>query len=214
MENQLRNWLYYTWLSGDHITEQHVHNLDVMNWCFGGPPISAMSMGGRQVRTQEIYGNIFDHFATELTYPGGVKVLSMCRQIDGCANSVSEHLVGTKGHANPAQEIFGENAWRYGSGDAKAAGSGGVMAAKDRNPYEQEHMDLVASIRAGEPLNEGIRIAESTLTAIMSRMSAYTGKTVTWDQAMKSTLSLLPEKLEFGPIATPPVAVPGKDAVV
>lgn len=214
MEYQLRNWLYYTWLSGDHICEQHVHNIDVMNWCFNGPPVSAMAMGGRQVRTEAIYGNIFDHFCTEFTYAGGVKIQSMCRQIDGCANNISETLIGTKGRANPASEIHGENAWKYGGGGSKVAGSGGVIGAGDRNPYDQEHVDLVASIRAGTPLNEGVRIAESTLTAIMARMSAYTGQAVTWEKAMNSKLSLLPETFAFGPAETPAVAIPGKTPLV
>ena len=199
MEWQLRNWLYFTWLSGDHICEQHVHNLDVMNWCFDAHPVSAYGMGGRQVRTDPAYGHIFDHFAIEYTYPNGAKVLSMCRQIDGTDARVSEYLVGTKGKSDPAGSLKGEKPYRF-------------QRPKDAlGPYQQEHKDLVESIRKGEPLNEAQRIAESTLTAIMGRMSAYTGKEVTWEVAMESKLNLFPDKVEMGPIATPAVAVPGKE---
>lgn len=196
MEWQIRNWLYFTWLSGDHIVEQHVHNLDVMNWVMQGHPVKALSLGGRQVRTDPAYGHVFDHFTTEFEYPNGVRVLSMCRQIDGTASRVEERVEGTKGTTNCAGSIRGENAWRF-EGDSP-------------NPYVQEHTDLIASIRANKPLNEGRRIAESTLTAIMARMSAYTGQEVTWEQAMNSKLSLMPAKLEMGPLPVPPVAVPGK----
>jgi predicted dehydrogenase len=199
MEWQLRNWLYFTWLSGDHICEQHVHNLDVMNWCFDAHPVSAYGMGGRQVRTDPAYGHIFDHFAIEYTYPNGAKVLSMCRQIDGTDARVSEYVVGTKGKSDPAGSLKCEKPYRF-------------QRPKDAlGPYQQEHKDLVESIRKGEPLNEAQRIAESTLTAIMGRMSAYTGKEVTWEVAMDSKLNLFPDKVEMGPIATPAVAVPGKE---
>jgi predicted dehydrogenase len=201
VEWQLRNWLYFTWLSGDHICEQHVHNLDVMNWVMGGPPKSAFGMGGRQVRTDPAYGHIFDHFAIEYVYNNGVRVMSMCRQTDGADTRISEHIVGTKGISDPNRWIKGEKPYDWGD-------------AKYRNPYEQEHIDLVASIRAGKPLNEGRRIAESTLTAIMGRMSAYTGKVVTWDFAMNSKLDLMPKDLQFGPLATPPIAVPGHDPLI
>lgn len=200
VEWQIRNWLYFTWLSGDHITEQHVHNLDVMNWVMGGPPKSAYGMGGRQVRTDPAYGHIFDHFTIEYTYPNNAKVLSMCRQIDGTDSRVSEFVVGTKGTSDPNNWIKGEKAYKW--------------EGNFRNPYEQEHVDLVASIRAGTPLNEGKRIAESTLTAIMGRMSAYTGKMVTWDFAMNSKLDLMPKDLQFGPMPVAPVAVPGKDQLI
>jgi predicted dehydrogenase len=196
MEWQLRNWLYFTWLSGDHIVEQHVHNLDVVNWAIQATPVKALSLGGRQVRTDPAYGHVYDHFTTEFEYPNGVKVLSMCRQIDGTASRVEERVQGTKGTTNCNGSIRGQNAWRF--------------EGERNNPYVQEHTDLIASIRANKPLNEGRRIAESTLTAIMARMSAYTGQEVTWDQAMNSKLSLMPAKLEMGPMPVPPVAVPGK----
>ena len=196
MEWQLRNWLYFTWLSGDHITEQHVHNLDVANWAFGAHPVKAVGMGGRQVRTGVEYGHIYDHFAIDYEYPNNVHLMSMARQIEGCENNVSETFVGTKG-------TFHSGGYRF-SGAEKYR-----FRAKEINPYVQEHIDMVASIRAGKPLNELVQVAESTLTAIMGRMSAYTGKAVTWEQAMNSKLDTMPKELVFGPLPTPPVAMPG-----
>ena len=196
MEWQLRNWLYFTWLSGDHICEQHIHQHDVMNWVVGATPLRATGMGGREVRTDEAYGNIFDHHAVEYEYPGGVYVHSYCRQIQKNANRVDERVIGTNGFARPGGRLEGPNAWRYEN-------------QGDPSPYQQEHTDLIASIRAGEPLNEGIQVAHSTLTAIMGRMSTYSGQTVTWEQALNSELDLSPAAYEFGPIETRPVAVPG-----
>ncbi|WZO96621.1 Gfo/Idh/MocA family oxidoreductase [Isosphaeraceae bacterium EP7] len=198
VEWQMRNWLYFTWLSGDHIVEQHVHNLDVLNWAIGSHPLRAVSLGGRQVRTDPAYGHIFDHFATDLEYANDVHVLSFARQIEGCENNVSEAVVGTKGSYNlqPGQyKMTGGTKFRWRD--------------KERNPYEQEHIDLIESIRSGKPLNELKTVAESTLTAIMSRMSAYTGKAVTWEQALESKLDLKPKDLAFGPLEVPPVAMPG-----
>src|SRR5262249_2797659 len=157
--------LYFTWLSGDHIVEQHVHNIDVINWALGAHPVRAVGMGGRQVRTSPDFGHIFDHFATDLEYPSGVHVMSMARQIDGCEKNVSETVVGTAGRRTSASDrlrFTGKERYRY---DQKVT-----------NPYVQEHIDLLASIREGKPLNELKTVAESTLTAIMSRMSAYTGE--------------------------------------
>lgn len=199
MEWQLRNWLYFTWLSGDHIVEQHVHNLDVINWAIGGHPIRASGMGGRQVRTAPEYGHIFDHFAVEYEYPGGIHVLSMCRQIDGTDGKVEEVVHGTMGtlRTRPGfAEITGNQAWKFDG--------------KESNPYVQEHIDLLSAIRSGKHVNEARQIAESTLTAIMGRMAAYTGKTVTWDFAMKSMLDLSPPSYEFGPLPVATVAMPGK----
>lgn len=200
MEWQLRNWLYFTWLSGDHIVEQHVHNIDVINWAMQAHPVKAVGMGGRQVRIDPAYGCVFDHFATDFEYPNGVRMMSMCRQIDGCANNVSERVVGTKGTSNASGMIRGAVDWKYdGPGN---------------NSYVQEHADLIASIRAGTPLNEGKQVAESCLTAIMGRMSAYTGQEVTWEQALNSKEELMPANLEFGPLPVAPVAVPGKTPLI
>jgi predicted dehydrogenase len=198
MEWQLRNWLYFTWLSGDHICEQHVHNLDVINWALKGHPLKARGMGGRQVRTDPAFGHIFDHHAVEYEYEGGIYLFSQCRQIDGCVNDVSEHLYGDEGecHFGGKAQITGKNAWSY--------------AGAQNDPYQTEHDDLFASIRAGTPLNEGQYVAESTMTAIMGRMATYTGKEITWEQAMKSDEKWGPEKYEFGPLPVDPVPMPGK----
>ena len=199
VEWQLRNWLYFTWLSGDHIVEQHVHNIDVMNWVMNATPVKAYGMGGRQVRTDPAYGHIFDHFAIEYEFANGARWAGQCRQIDGTASRVGEDIIGTKGSAWSGG-IRGDKAWRY-DGDG-------------RNPYEQEHVDLIASIQKGEPLNEAKRIAESTLTAIMARESAYTGQEISWDQIMNSSLSLAPVPLDQlkmdMKLAIPDVPMPGK----
>lgn len=196
LEWQLRNWEFFTWLSGDHIVEQHVHNLDVINWAMGSPPVDCIGMGGRQWRTEPEYGNIWDHFAVRYRYPNGVTVMSMCRQNDGAYGLVTETLQGRLGKAIPGR-IDGPNPWRFEGEDGSA--------------FEQEQADLVRSIRAGEPLNEARQVAESTLTAIMGRMSAYSGKIVQWDWALnRSTLDLSPKlPLEFGAMPVPSVAVPG-----
>lgn len=196
-EFQLRNWLYYTWLSGDHIVEQHVHNIDVANWVMGTRPVRATGMGGRQVRTDPLYGHIYDHFAIEFEYPGGQRVLSMCRQQDGTASFVGERIVGTKGTSNARNRIDGATTWRH-------------PETPGMNPYVEEHRHLVASIRAGTPLNEGRRIAESTLTAIMGREAAYTGQAVTWDELLASGMDITPKPFALGPLATPPVPTPGQ----
>ncbi len=200
MEWQIRNWLFLTWLSGDHIVEQHVHNLDVINWAIGSHPVKCTGIGGRQVRTVPQYGNIFDHFAVEYEYESGARVMSMCRQTAGCSSNVSERVIGTKGFSFTSGAngfIQGARPWA----DEK----------ESPNPYIQEHADLIASIKAGKPLNEGERVAESTLTAIMGRMSAYTGRSLSWDWVMKaSKLDLSPPKYEMGDLAVEPVAVPGE----
>ena len=204
MEWQLRNWLYFTWLSGDHIVEQHVHNLDVANWALRAHPVRALGLGGRQVRTDPNYGHIFDHFAVEYEYPGHVLVTSTCRQIDGCAGRVEEALYGTDGFmvTRPGHAVIeGENRWRF-------------EGVNPTNPYVQEHRDLIRSITGGPRLNEARNVAESTLTAIMGRMSTYTGREVTWEQAMSSTLDLSPPAYEFGDLPVPPVAVPGRTPLI
>ena len=196
MEWQVRNWYYFTWLSGDHLVEQHVHNIDVINWAMGTPPVQIMSLGGRQVRIEPEFGNIYDHFGGEFEYPNGARVLSMARQIAGCTDIIGERVVGATGTAR-AGVIEGANPWTY--------------SGPRPNPYEQEHADLIASIRSGSPLNEGRQVAESTLCAIAGRMSAYTGREMKYDWVLKaSKLDLSPEKYEFGPIPAPPVATPGQ----
>ncbi len=203
---QLHNWYHFVWTCGDHIVEQHVHNLDVMNWAIGKHPVRTTGMGGRiqPCSDPNVDGNIFNFFANDLEYPGGVHALSMARQIDHCSNDVSESLVGTRGtcHTDAGAEIYVIN------------GKPVVTRKRAResvNPYVQEHTDLIASIRSGKPYNELQQVAESTLTAIMARMSAYTGKPVTWEQALHSADELVPSKLAWDmSLSTPPVPVPGK----
>jgi predicted dehydrogenase len=206
MEWQIRNWLYFTWLSGDHIVEQHVHNLDVTNWFMGSHPIRVRGMGGRQVRTGKAkYGNIFDHFATELIYknPLGsgypdIRATSMCRQIVSCWNDVSEFVVGTEGSTNCRSQIFGPKAWKW--------------SGKQVNAYVQEHIDLQASIKEGEgKLNEAENVAHSTFTAILSRTSNYTGKELHWDKELKEGATWGPQEFDLNtPIEIPPVPQVGK----
>lgn len=205
-EWQLRNWLYFTWLSGDHIVEQHVHNLDVVNWAIGATPVRCIAMGGRQVRTDPAYGHIYDHFAVLYEYPREVWVTSMCRQIEGTPGAVEEGFRGERGVCvlSPGRaSVRGEGAdtnWSF--------------AGENPNPYVEEHRALVNAIVNGSPINEGVNVANSTLTAIMGRMSAYTGKPVTWEQAMASKLDLTPAKLELGEMSPGEVAVPGKTPLV
>ena len=204
MEWQIRNWLYFTWLSGDHLVEQHVHNLDVVNWALTkdssepGHPLSCVGLGGRQVRTAPDFGNIYDHFAIEYVYPDNVHVQSMARQIENTQGNVSEQIVGTKGSWTSNQQRF-----NYLDGKKSR------VEAKGIDPYVQEHKDLVASIRDSKPLNELKTVAYSTLTAIMGRMSTYTGQEITWEQALNSKEDTMPHDLSFRSIATPPVSIPG-----
>jgi len=204
MEWQVRNWLFTGWASGDHIVEQHVHNLDVMNWAFGGHPVKCSGMGGRAARTDPMYGNIYDHFAVEYEYPNGARVLSMCRQTAGAAENVSERVVGATGFS------YTDSADGYIRG--KKAYENPQASP---NPYVQEHVDLVASIKAGKPLNEGRQVAESTLTAIMGRMSAYTGRALSWEWVMNaSQLDLTPPHMDWKELPPLEVPVPGKTPLV
>jgi predicted dehydrogenase len=204
MEWQLRNWLFTVWASGDHIVEQHVHNLDVMNWAFGAHPVKCVGMGGRQARVDPMFGNAWDHFAVEYEYPNGARVLSMCRQTGGAAENVSERVVGTTGFSyTDGADGYVKGAKPYDNEQASP------------NPYVQEHVDLLASIKAGKPLNEGRQVAESTLTAIMGRMSAYTGRALNWDWVMNaSKLDLTPPHMEWKELPPLEAAVPGRTPLV
>jgi predicted dehydrogenase len=207
LEWQMRNWYYFTWLCGDHIVEQHVHNLDVVNWALDAHPLRAVGMGGRQVRTDPKYGHIFDHFAIDYEYPKGIHALSMCRQIDGCDQNVSEALVGSNGICSTQRQ--------YTIKSAKGTTLWSFSSKKDNAPYQQEHTDLIESIRSGRPINELQNVAYSTLTAIMGRMSAYTGKPVTWEQALNAREELMPAELSWTmSLPVPPVAEPGKTPLV
>jgi len=181
LEYQMRNWYYFNWLCGDHINEQHIHNLDVGNWLMKSYPIECNGMGGRQVRTGIDHGEIYDHHFCEYTYANGVKMFSQCRHIEGCWNSVSEFAHGTKGSADiSGAKIYdakGEKVWEYGNG-------GG-------NGHQEEHYDLFAALRRGETQpNEGDFGAKSTMTAILGRMATYSGKVVKWDEAINSEVAL------------------------
>ncbi len=199
MEWQCRNWPWFTWLGGDHIVEQHVHNIDVMHWAMGSHPVQVMGMGGRAVRKE---GNIFDHFAIEYEFANGVRISGMCRQINGCHSRVGERFVGTKGIAHGHGKIEGQKPYEY--------------PGESPNPYEQEMADLIASIRNGKPINEGRQVAESTMSAIMGRMSAYTGRALKWDWAMNaSKLDYTPPSYDFDiDFPARPVAVPGKTQLI
>lgn len=204
MEYQCRNWLFHVWLSGDHICEQHVHNIDIMHWAIGSDPKNVMACGGRQERVQPQYGNGYDHFATEFEFENGVRVTSMCRQQSGAAFNVAERFVGTKGQVyldNSKGEITGANAYRYDG--------------PNNDPYVQEHADLIESIHNGDAVNEAEQVALSTLSAIAGRMSAYTGRSMKWDWALeRSALDLTPPEYTFGDLPVAPVAVPGVTKVV
>ena len=199
-EWQLRNWYYFTWLCGDHIVEQHVHNIDVVNWAMKAHPVRATGTGGRQVRTGPEWGHIYDHFAVDFEYENGVHLFSMCRQQQGTAGSVSEALVGSKGTCQVNDyKITGPNAF-----------DGGAIKRKELDPYQQEHTDFIASIRKGEPLSELKWVTESTASAIMGREAAYTGKVVTFDDIVNSPVSIAPPSVDLSAaLATPPVPMPG-----
>lgn len=196
-EWQIRNWLYFTWLSGDHIVEQHMHNIDVANWVLGEHPVRATAVGGRQRRTGPEFGQIYDHFAVDYEYESGARIMSMSRQIPGSSNFVGEQFQGTRGSSNAAGIIAGSSSWRW------------QQPEQSPSPYLLEHVDLQASIRAGQPLNELKQVAESTLSAIMGREAAYTGQSLTWDEVMSADQDLMPPNLAFGPLEVPPVPIPG-----
>ncbi|MDR3623088.1 MAG: Gfo/Idh/MocA family oxidoreductase [Paludisphaera borealis] len=197
VEYQIHNWYHFLWLCGDHFVEQHVHNLDVANWAIGAHPVRAVGMGGRQVPGGPEHGQSYDHFAVDYEYPNEVHVMSMARQIEGCENNVSETIVGSAGR-------FQSNGYRF-SGKDKSR-----VRVNDGNAYVHEHVHLLESIVSGNPLNELKQVAESTLTAIMGRMSAYTGKAVTWEQALESKLDTFPKHLDLkGSLEEPPLPRPG-----
>jgi len=204
MEWQVRCWPYFTWLSGDHIVEQHLHNIDIINWAIGSHPVQCIGMGGRQARTGPEFGNIYDHFTVEFEYPDGVRVMSMCSQIEGSTSRIGERVVGTKGSTYTTRAfgyIEGQNPYKY---------EGETISG-----FVEEHTELIESIREHKPINEGKQVAESTMTVIMGRMSAYTGRALSWDWAMNaSKLDLTPPKYELGDLPVQPVAIPGKTVLI
>ena len=198
LEWQLRNWLYYPWLSGDHIAEQHIHTLDVMAWMKRDVyPVAAVASGGRQKRTDPKFGTVYDHFSTIYEWEDGTRGYAYCRQQDGCFRDVNEYVFGTEGKANVFQHtILGKNEWRY--------------AGQSRDMYQAEHDEMFAALHAGKRIDNGDYMCKSTLMALLGRMAAYTGKRVTWDEALASKEVLVPELLRWED--APPkseVAIPG-----
>jgi myo-inositol 2-dehydrogenase / D-chiro-inositol 1-dehydrogenase len=204
LEWQLRNWYNFVWLSGDGLVEQAVHAVDWMCWAFKDvPPLKAIAVGGRQIPAHG--GNIFDHFEVNYEYPEGARGFLGCRQIAGCANDNTATMYGTKGTARELgfagmPFIKGEKNWRY--------------SGPRPNMYQVEHDELFASIRKGEPINNGVRLAHSSMAAIMGRMAAYTGEEVTWEAALNSNESLVPEKLDWNmTLPVVPMPMPGQNRV-
>ncbi len=175
LDYQIRNWLYFNWLSGDHIVEQHIHNLDVINWLMNDYPVSARGSGGRQVRLGSQHGEIFDHHCVEYRYGNGMIMFSQCRQIPGCWNDLSEHVYGTKGYCDISAGVIYD-----------LAGNVTFQTKGSRGGHQQEHHDLFADLAKGVIPNEGEYGAKSTMTAILGRMATYSGKNIEWDRAMKS----------------------------
>ena len=209
IEYQMRNWYYFVWLCGDHIVEQHIHNLDVINWVKKGYPVRAHGMGGCEVRKGPDYGEIFDHHAVEFEYEDGSRLFSQCRHINGCWSSVSEHVTGTKGTCDVGgYTIRGENAWRFRD--------------KGRDPYQQEHDDLFDAIRNDKPYNEAEYGAMSSMTAILGRMATYSGKVIEMKDALNSQIETMPKNIAWdaepttkpGPDGIYPRAIPGTTRVV
>lgn len=207
MTYMIRNWNNYCWLSGDHILDQHVHNIDVINWFLGKTPESAIGFGGRARR---LTGDQFDFFSIDFDFGGGLFSHSMCRQIDSCANNTGEFIMGTEGYTNCVNTIWnmdGSVKWKF---EYPKDENGNEMNQVKIPPYVQEHMHLVHAIRTGGYVNQAEETANSTLTAIMGRTAAYTGKKVTWDEIFKSDMNLGPKEFAFGPVDMPfEVPVPG-----
>ena len=205
MEYQMRNWYYYTWLSGDFIVEQHCHNFDKAAWVLEGEtPVSAIGQGGRQLRTDPKYGHIYDHFAVTLEYKNGLKVFSSCRQMAGCTGDINDHVVGTKGSAQLMRHAITTHAgpgWELGDDTAK-------------DMYQVEHDELFAGIRGGKPVNDGESAANSTMMAVLAREAAYTGKRLMWKDLFASKQDLSPKQYAWGPNPVPGVPMPGVYKIV
>ena len=215
LEYQMRNWYYFNWLCGDHILEQHIHNIDVANWFVGEYPISAQGMGGRQVRTGKDHGEIFDHHFVEFTYPSGAVIASQCRHQPETMNRVSEFFQGTKGTVSTSGDEVAMMDW---SGNSLFEHRG----KDDPNPYQVEHIKLFESIRNGGVLSDAENGAKSTMTAILGRMATYSGKVIKWDEAIQSDLLLAPDNLTWdSPAPVQPnadgfyeIPTPGKTVVL
>ncbi len=214
MEAMLRDWCNWMWLSGDHILDQHIHNIDVVNWFKGDHPVKAVGFGSRHRR---ITGDQYDNFSVDFIYEDGTHMHSMCRQINGTARNVSEYIRGTKGYTDCARSVHLNDGTLQAETVNPSPSDKEEMAAleeKYNSPYVQEHVDLVNAIRRNEPVNEAETVAVSNLTAIMGRISAYTGNMVTWDEMMNSDLYYQPAVYDFGAVSGVPkeVPVPGEAA--
>lgn len=206
LEYMLRNWGNFNWLSGDHIVEQYIHELDVMSWHMESHPLRAMGNGGRQ---QRISGDMYDHFSIVYEYENGKKVNCSCRQIDGCDNGKRQIITGTEGYADASGIIYNhkdEIIWEYPFPSQNEED----QTWRVNNPYVQEHVELVTAIRTGNYLNDSDEQIKSTQIGMMGRIAAYTGKEITWEEVLNSQLSLEPEVLDFNHSYdipdTPPVA--------
>ncbi|MAJ50164.1 MAG: dehydrogenase [Flammeovirgaceae bacterium] len=212
LEYQMRNWYYFNWICGDHILEQHIHNIDVANWFIGSTPLSAQGMGGRETRKGRDHGHIFDHHFVEFIYPEGQIISSQCRHQRGCMNRVEEVFQGTKGHLRINSQNFASMNSYSGKSIYQHVDKG------DLNPYQAEHNLLFAAIKSGTyQFDDVTNGANSTMTAILGRMATYSGQFLTWDQAMASDLKLVPDLNSFNDTAPVvpdadghyPVPVPG-----
>lgn len=201
MEAMLRNWVNWMWLSGDHIVEQHVHNMDVVNWYKDDHPVKAVGYGSRQRR---ITGDQYDNFSVDFVYADGRHMHSMCRQINGTVGNVSEEVHGTKGYTDCAGSIWLNDGSLVMEVSKQPEGETPTV----NSPYVQEHVDLVNAIRRSAPVNEAEHVAVSTLTAIMGRISAYTGREVTWDEMLNSDLHYKPDVYDLGAVTGVPKKVP------
>jgi predicted dehydrogenase len=204
MEYMLRNWANFCWLSGDHIVEQFIHEIDVMNWYIGKNPVKAIGWGGRQRR---VTGDQYDFFSVEYLYDNGMHTHCAARQISGCSNLTKQLIAGTTGYANAKGTLYnlkGEEIWNYTYPQKDA----GDQTWKVTDPYVQEHINLVTGIRSGNIINDAEAQVNSTLITIMGRMSAYSGKDVTWEEVMNSDLYLGPKTYTFGPVAGIPETIP------
>ncbi len=200
MHEQVLNWLYYKWLSGDHIVEQFIHSLDKALWLrHDEPPVSCYGLGGRQVRTGSEYGDVFDHFSVVYEWADGSKTFAATRQMEGCFNETQDYVIGTDGTARILKnEITSEKSWKFEQPEGKKA-----------NMYDLEHVALFKSIREGKPINNGDYMCKSTLMAIMGREACYSGKTITWEQAMNSQQVLGPSRYAWGPAPEVKTPTPG-----
>ena len=213
MDYQMRNWYYFTWLCGDHIVEQHIHNIDVANWFIGEYPVSAQGMGGREVRTGKDHGQIFDHHFVEFTYPGGQVIAAQCRHQPNTFARVDEFFQFTDGTVHAGRGVI-----RNWSGSPLYEHDD----SNDPNPYQVEHDVLFAAIRNGDEVNDSEIGAKATLAAIMGRMATYSGQVISWEDAMNSEIVLVPDQLDWdlNPPVMPdeygkyPVPVPGVTQVI